>query len=198
VELCTLPRAAAAALGPVTRRAMPTMHRRTGLFVIALAAALQSVAASPSRAADEPVATAPIPPPAPSATPLLVPLAPHVAAAPAKATPPKTTHSASREQKHAKTEHRKPAVRHLAATAAKHAEQRTSRHRAPERRVERQEANAGREPPRAVPEYRPRRYYYREEVVGPPFPPPPWYNRGYDRGPPFAAMPHPRGMMPPW
>jgi len=174
------------------RRHTAEMRRRTGLLAIALAAALLA-AGAPARAAEEPVATAPIPPPPAAATPMVVPL-PRAAPAPPKATlpkpvAPKTAGPAERERKPAVTaDRRKPALRN-AADAKKRAERDKARASVPGRR----QTTASREQPRVRAEYRPRRYYYREYREGPAYPPP-WY----DRGPPFAAMPYPRGMMPPW
>jgi hypothetical protein len=169
------------------------MPRRTGLLAIALVGALLA-AGAPARAADEPVATATIPPPPPAAAPMVVPLPQRAAPAPSKTAAPKTARPAERERKPAVTaDRRKPASRN-AADAKKRAEREKARASAPARRPERQQATAAkREQPRVRAEYRPRRYYYREYQVEPPYPPP-WY----DRGPPFAAMPYPRGMMPPW
>ena len=187
----------AAAMGTLKpRRHTAEMRRRTGLLAIALAAALLA-AGAPARAAEEPVATAPIPPPPAAATPMVVPL-PRAAPAPPKATlpkpvAPKTAGPAERERKPAVTaDRRKPAMRNAAETSKRTA---LAKPRTPVRAryQERQQATASRQQPRVRAEYRPRRYYYREYREGPAYPPP-WY----DRGPPFAAMPYPRGMMPPW
>ncbi len=168
------------------------MNGRAGLLAIVLAGALLLGPTSP-RAADEPVATAPIPP-LPDA-PAVVPLAQRPAVIPAKPAPKTAAKpagpAATREREHASADHRKPAV-HDPAKSSKRAEQDRSRRRELERRPERRQAAAS----RGQPDDRPRRYY-REDVMtgpgGPPFPPP-WY----DRGPPFAAMPYPRGPLPPW
>jgi hypothetical protein len=171
------------------RRQRAEMRRRTGLLAIALAGALLGGGA-PARAAEEPVATATIPPPPPAATPMVVPLPQRAAPVPPKQVAPKTARRTERERKPAATaDRRKPAMRN-AAEASRLAEREKARASASARQ---QTAAAKREQPRARAEYRPRRYYYREYRVEPPYPPP-WY----DRGPPFAAMPYPRGMMPPW
>ena len=164
------------------------MSRRTHLLAIAFVGALL-YGVAPSHAADEPVATAPIPP-LPDA-PAVVPLPQRPEAKPApKAVAKAARPPAAREREHASADHRKTAV-HDPAKSSKRVEQERSRRPAPERRPERQQAAASRDQLRPPSDYRPRRYY-REEMDGPPFPPP-WY----DRGPPFAAMPYPRGPMPP-
>jgi hypothetical protein len=179
------------------------MGSRIGLFAMALAGAVLW-SGLPSRAADEPVATAPIPPP-PRDQPATVPLhSPPPVVAPVKPAPKAAAKperaAASHQPKRAQTRHRK---RDAATETRKSSEQRpgetgkrAERRKWPadkrETREARREAVARRDRVRSPAAYRPRRYYYREEVEGP-FPPP-WY----DRGPPFAAMPYPRGPMPPW
>jgi hypothetical protein len=171
------------------------MRGRTGLPRLVLAAGLLCYAA-PSRAGDEPVATAPIPPPT-IAAPATVPKAPRATRAPAIPTPAKPAVSKSvgpgaRGHERASTDRRKP-VLHDAAEDSKRVERSKSGNPAPERRPERQQAAASREQTRSPPDYRPAPYY-REYMEQPPFAPP-WY----DRGPPFAGMPYgPRGPMPPW
>ena len=173
-------------------------RRRTGLIAIIVAGALLGFGA-PAQAAGEPVATAPIPPPpAAAATPMVVPLSQRAFPAPPKTTAPKTaapklTRPAEGERKRTDTaDRRQPAMRD-AANPKKQAGSSKAQPTARERHPERQQARVSRERPRLRAEYRPRRYYYRE-YRGAPSLPPPWY----DRGPPFAAMPYPRGMMPPW
>jgi hypothetical protein len=156
--------------------------------------------AAPLHAADEPVATALIPPPAIMA-PAILPKHPRAdlyPAKPAPAKPPasKSARRAAHEHERASTDRRKPAT-HDAAEDSKRAERSRLHNAAPERRPERQQAAASREQTRPPPDYRPRRYYREYIPPGPEEPPfpPPWY----DRGPPFAGMPYgPRGPTPPW
>ena len=166
------------------------MSRRTGLLALAVAGALLYRAA-PVSGADEPVATAPIPP-AVTQPPAQHPL--HVSPNPAKAGPgtAKPAKPAVKNHERKSAERHKPAV-HDAGGTSKRAERGQSHRPAPEPRPEHRHAAASRDQLRPPPpDYRPRRYY-REEIEGPPFPPP-WY----ERGPPFAAMPFPREPMPPW
>ena len=157
--------------------------------------------AVPARAADEPVATAPIPP-LPRDQPAIVPL--HSArpvAAPAKPAPRTAAkpERAAASRQHQRTETNRKKVAADTAAPGKRTKQRPAETgRRAERRkshTESTEARAARiDQLRPPPDYyRPRRYHYREEIVGPPFPPP-WY----DRGPPFGGMPYPRRPMPPW
>ena len=179
------------------------MAQRALAFALAFAAWLLC-GASASRAADEPVATAPIPP-APRDQPAVVPLhspPPVAKPGPKAAAKPERT-APSHENKRAEVRHKKAAERDTGTEAGKSANQRRTetggradrrKHTAgPEPIPARREAAASRDQLRPPPGYPPRRYYYREEIEGPPFPPPWPY-----RGPPFAAMPYPRGPMPPW
>jgi hypothetical protein len=168
------------------------MTLRSAIAGLALATALCCNAA-PSRAADEPVATAPIPPPLRAEAPAIVPISPRAAPAPTKpaaAIKAAKAPAPERKREHSTAERRRPVVRDAAETS-RHPK-RSASAPAPERRPARQQATAIGDEPRAA-SYRLPRRDYREEVVRPPFPPP-WY----DRGPPFAAMPYPRGPMPPW
>ena len=179
---------------------------RLGLLALALAAALMW-SGLPSRAADEPVATTPIPPP-PRDQPAVVPLhSPPPVAVPTKSAPRtagKPESAASpRERKRTEPHRKKTATRadSRAGKSTKQSHTETGRRAelgkprtaGPEARPARREAAASHDQLRPPPEYPPHRYYYREEIEGPPFPPPWPY-----RGPPFAAMPYPRGPMPPW
>jgi hypothetical protein len=180
------------------------MAYRVLAFALAIAASLVC-GATPSRAAGEPVATAPIPPP-PTDRPAIVPLhsPPPTVAAPAKPAP-KSAAKAERaapshhQPKRAEARHKQPdtakarkSSKQSPGETGKRAERRKSRTDRPESGATHWERTASRDQLRPPADYRPRRYYYREEVEGP-FPPP-WH----DRRPPFAAMPYPRGPMPPW
>ena len=177
------------------------MAQRALAFALAVAAWLLCGAA-PSRAADEPVATAPIPPP-PRDHPAIVPLhspspvatsskpAPRTPAKPERAAPP-------HERKRAETHHKKAAEdrkssKQRAGETGKRAERRKSHSPGPEPRPAGREMAGTRDQLRPPADYPPRRYYYRQEVGGPPFPPP-WF----ERGPPFAGVPYPRRPMRPW
>lgn len=177
-------------------------YRVLGL-ALALAAWLLC-GAIPARAADEPVATAPIPPP-PTDRPATVPLrSPPAVAAPAKPLPKAAAKSeraaVSQERRHAERHHKKPDTaadarstsKRRSRDSAKRAEHRKSDTDRTEPRATSREITASLDQLRPPTDYRPRRYYYREEVEGP-FPP-----QWYERGPPFAGMPYPRGPMPPW
>ncbi|HEX6443085.1 MAG TPA: hypothetical protein VF007_12920 [Stellaceae bacterium] len=180
------------------------MAQRSLAFALGFAAWLLC-GATPSRAADEPVATAPIPP-LPRDRPAVVPLhsSPPVAApakpAPRTATKPQRA-APSDKRKRAETHHKKPdnaadarkSTKQHAGETGKRTEPRNSHTPGPEPRPARHETAASRDQLRPPTDYPPRRYYYRQEIEGPPFPPP-WY----DRGPPFAGMPYPRGPMRPW
>ncbi|HEX3953300.1 MAG TPA: hypothetical protein VHW90_06985 [Stellaceae bacterium] len=139
--------------------------------------------ASVARAADAPVATAPIPPPlpvAPADKPYVVNANPARSAKPPLAVamaPKKPAHTASRVH----AEHLKLAATHRSRTRQEH---------------HRQLAHVY--APRETPP--PRRYYPSEYMPGPvasegPSYPPPWYNTA---PPPTAYYPGPRGMGRPW
>jgi hypothetical protein len=155
------------------------MVNRTGFFPIVLLVSLL-LASAMARAREEPVATAPIPPPVPTAPLATAPPAAKAtgtvlspAKRPAQVSPKKTASSATR----------------------KPIERKTAAHR-PHRKIERHQLVARASPPPRPP--LPPRYYPGVLMTGPdgdgpPFPPP-WY----DRGRPLAAYPGPRGPMPPW
>ena len=180
-------------------------HRAPALaFALVLASGLLC-GAIPSRAADEPVATAPIPPP-PRDQPAVVPLhAPSPVATPPKSAPKTAAKperaAPSHERNRAETHHKKPdtaaearkSSKQSPGETGKRAERRNSHQPGPEPRPARRETSASRDQLRPPTDYPPRRYYYRQEIERPPRPPP-WF----DRGPPFAGMPYPRGPMPPW
>jgi hypothetical protein len=156
-----------------------------------------------ARGADEPVASAPIPPPLPA--PYVVPSTPphpaaappHPASTPAANSPiTKAPGAAMTPAKPLSTEVAKKSEPAAARKSSEHktaAAHRPSRHR----KVEARRLVAHASPPRAL--QRPR--YYAggtmpgPEVDGPPPFPPPWY----DRGRPLAGYPYgPRGPLPPW
>jgi len=173
------------------------MANRAGLFPILLLASLL-FAPIVAPAAEEPVATAPIPPPVPSA-PFIAPTTPAtpppVPKAPMTATPaPKAPATASPAKPPSETSAKKSA----SAAARKQVEHKTAAVHRLHRRSERRQLAARFSPP-PRPAMQPR-YYSGEPVLGPeaegPSFPPPWY----DRGRPLAAYPYPgpRGPMRPW
>ena len=172
------------------------MRRLTALPPLALAAGL--LLPLPARAADEPVATAPIPPPAATAPQSKTP--PQAQLAPRKPAPHASRREAEKKTAHAKRQRGKRSEQAI-ATTRKHpvialGERKAPHGTQPQRRAEPPRTLASREPPPRQPAQRPRRSYREEYMVEPATPPfpPPWY----DRGPPFAYMPYPRGPMPPW
>ena len=135
-----LPRCAStAAMGPVKHRhGTAEMSGRTGFLAVALAGVLLCSAA-PSRAADEPIATAPIPP-VPMMVPTTAPQPPRPAKPVVKTSAKPARPTASRERERS-AERRKPVV-HDAAQASRRAEQSKSRNPVRERRAEQRQAVA--------------------------------------------------------
>ena len=164
------------------------MANRPGLFLTAALVALLSAPAM-VRAAGEPVATAPIPPPLPAAppaasTPMFV--SPYAPAKPKASAPNPVAGSSAKKTPsaaHAQRDNRAVAHRH-----AKHEQHRVA-HSSPL-------SPPSRRPPRMQPRYYAGEFPPGQVSDGPPFPPP-WY----DRGPPFAgyyAGPWRRGPAAPW
>ncbi len=157
------------------------MVNRTGFFAMAVLLATTLVPATLRAAAEEPVATAVIPPLPPPAPP--IPSTPKAAAAatPAKPSAPPAAKPGAGAAARKAIEHR-----HMAA----HRVHRRTEHR----RLIAQVAP----PPRPA---MPPRYYPGPPATGPqalegPSMPPPWYDRGRPLA--FYPYPGPRGPMPPW
>lgn len=166
------------------------MNDRAGLVPIVLLAAL--LLAPAIVRADEPVATAPIPPPLP--TPYVAPSTPAPKTAPAVAEPKPAAKETAKETP--KDVSKEPPKKSTAAASHKPTERKiASAHRVA--RIKRNEHHP--QLAHVAPAPRPPRHphYYRDEMVpgpmaeAPPFPPP-WYGRPFP-GYPFGG---PRGPMP--
>jgi len=193
------------------------MAKFPGLFPIVVLLSMLGVSTI-ARAADEPVATAAIPPPLPVAPPAPAPAAPKAAKAPAAtgatATPAKPPSgalspvaSAARKAAGAIASPAKPASpaggdlskRTLHPAALPRSEpaksavaQKPSRHAKRERHI----VVARAYPPPAP--ARPRYYYPGAPVADPDNSGPPWPPPWYDRGRPLAGYPYPMPPRGPW